>query len=153
MLLRGVRLQNYRAFVREVSVSLRPLTLVFGYNSAGKSALLRALPLIAESIQSKTGPLAFGPAARGSTSFKEIRTQWSDGDRMSFGLDWAHREGSLDVVITHLASTTREVMETYRLRDAARGELRFEINLADERASDITTYTLDGAPGRLRFDG
>ena len=152
-ILRGVRLVDYRGFVREVSVSLRPLTLLFGYNSAGKSALLRALPLIAESIRSETGPLALDrPAARGST-FKEVRTRWSAGDRMSFGLDWADRDESLNMEITHLASTQREVVETLRLRDAERGELRFEIDLADERATDITTYTLDRERGRIRFDG
>lgn len=153
MILRSVRLGDYRAFVREVSVSLRPLTLIFGYNSAGKSALLRALPLIAESIRSEIGPLALDrPVARGCT-FKEVRTRWSAGDRVSFGLDWTDRDESLDIEIAHLASTQREVIETFRLRDAARGELRFEIDLADERATDITTYTLDGERGRIRFDG
>ena len=41
-----------------VEVELRPLTLFFGYNSAGKSALIRALPLLRDSTRSDLlGPL------------------------------------------------------------------------------------------------
>lgn len=153
MILSGVRLRNYRAFVREVSISLRPLTLLFGYNSAGKSALLRALPLIAESIRSSSGPLALDKlAARGST-FREVRTRWSAGDHMSFGLDWSGGNRALDVEIADLASTQRQVIETFRLHDAALDELRFELDIPDERATDITTYTLGDAHGRIRFEG
>lgn len=153
MIVRSVRLRSYRAFVREITVRLRPLTLLFGYNSAGKSAILRSLPLIAESIRSASGPLALdGRAAREST-FRELRTRWAPGDQIGFGLDWAGRDASLDVEIVHLAATQREVIETWCVRDATHGELRFEIDLADERAADITTYTHGEDRGRIRFDG
>lgn len=153
MLLHRVRLKNYRAFVREAAISLRPLTLLFGYNSAGKSALLRALPLIAESIRWKTGPLALNGRATPGSTFRDVRTRWSAGDRLSFGLDWSDRDASLDVEIAHLASTQREIIEMFRLRDGELGELCFEVDLADERATDITTYALDDEHGRIRFDG
>jgi AAA ATPase domain len=153
MLLRGIRLQNYRAFVGEVNVSLRPLTLLFGYNSAGKSALLRALPLIAESIHSKKGPLAVGEGAARGGNFRDIRTRWSPVGRLRFGLDWADGDTSLDVELADLARTQRQVIETFRLRDAVHGDLRFELDIADERAADITTYTCDGERGSIVFDG
>ncbi|MCC6556729.1 MAG: AAA family ATPase [Polyangiaceae bacterium] len=153
MLLRGVRLKNYRAFVREVSLPLRPLTLLFGFNSAGKSALLRALPLIAESIRSEKGPLSLdGRAARGST-FRDVRTRWLAGERVGFGLDWADRDESIDIEILNLASTQRQVIETFVLRDMRGPALRFEIELADEKTADITNYTLDGMGGHIGFDG
>ena len=41
--------ENYRAFVDRAEFALRPLTLLFGYNSAGKSALARLLPIIGAS--------------------------------------------------------------------------------------------------------
>jgi hypothetical protein len=52
---------------------MRPLTLLFGYNSAGKSALLRGLPLIAASLRTQDrAPLALGcPAAR-DASFSDL---------------------------------------------------------------------------------
>lgn len=153
MLLRGVRLKNYRAFVREVNLVLRPLTLLFGYNSAGKSALLRALPLIAESILD--GPLALGGrAVRGSKTFREVRTRWSHGESMSLGLDWSAPGESLDVELLHLASRERQIIDTFELRRAGEpNPLRFTIDIPDERAVDLSTYTLDGAPGKIHFEG
>ena len=45
-------LRNFRSFASPggVELELRPLTVLFGWNNAGKSSLLRALPLIADSI-------------------------------------------------------------------------------------------------------
>jgi hypothetical protein len=39
--------ENYQSFVGRTTIELRPLALLFGYNSAGKSAALRVLPLAA----------------------------------------------------------------------------------------------------------
>ena len=38
-----LKLQNFKAFGDEVSIDLRPITLVFGANSSGKSSILHAL--------------------------------------------------------------------------------------------------------------
>ncbi|QJU58371.1 AAA family ATPase [Sphingomonas sp. AP4-R1] len=43
------QVNNYRAFTA-VSVEVQPLTLLFGYNSAGKSALMRWLPTLRDTI-------------------------------------------------------------------------------------------------------
>ena len=48
---RTLTLANYRAFSRPTELELRPLTLLYGWNSAGKSALLRLLPLLAHSAR------------------------------------------------------------------------------------------------------
>jgi predicted ATPase len=48
MRLSSLSVENYRAFVAADRVALRPLTIVFGYNSSGKSALLRLLPYVAD---------------------------------------------------------------------------------------------------------
>jgi predicted ATPase len=47
--------ENYRAFARAQAIEVRPLTLFFGWNSGGKSALVRFLPLLAESVR-QAGP-------------------------------------------------------------------------------------------------
>ncbi|MBK4995836.1 AAA family ATPase [Pseudomonas sp. S37] len=49
--------ENYRSFARKQDIELRPLTLLFGWNSGGKSSLLRFLPLIAESIKANGPPV------------------------------------------------------------------------------------------------
>ena len=65
MRLARVSAENYRAFVDPVSLELRPLTLLFGYNSAGKSALLRLLSILgASSSPNQTSPLALDARPR-----------------------------------------------------------------------------------------
>ncbi len=152
MRLQHIRLKNYRAFVREHTIALRPLTLLFGYNSAGKSAVLRSLPLIAESIRSTTGPLALdGHAARGCT-FRDIRTRWAPGDRVQFGLDWSDDHASVDVEIANQVLARRQVIETFATRDVTSSG-RFEIDMPDESAMDITRYTAGETHGRIVFEG
>jgi energy-coupling factor transporter ATP-binding protein EcfA2 len=85
--------ERFRSFSERVSLPLRPLTLVYGANNSGKSALLRALALLAASLE---------PAARGTITFPErafadiqprdLAWQGDAGDyRWKLGLRWANR--------------------------------------------------------------
>lgn len=47
-LLRALSLKNFKGFSDEVRIELRPLTLLFGANSAGKSSVLQALQYMRE---------------------------------------------------------------------------------------------------------
>lgn len=49
-------LKRYRSFEAEQVLPLRPLTLLYGKNNAGKSALVRALTLLSDAIQSDAPP-------------------------------------------------------------------------------------------------
>ena len=62
----ALHVRNYRSFPGPQQVELRPLTLFYGGNSSGKSALVRLLPLLADSVGSEDGgPLNLSsPAAR-----------------------------------------------------------------------------------------
>ncbi|WP_020503887.1 AAA family ATPase [Lamprocystis purpurea] len=67
-----LKLQAYRSFRDETSIDIRPLTLLYGFNQAGKSTLVRLLALLADSLAPGAGPLDLrSPAARGAT-FKEL---------------------------------------------------------------------------------
>lgn len=61
MTVRAIRLENFMAFKDTAWVELRPITLVFGRNSSGKSAIIRALRLLHQSLDrgTRTQPLAF----------------------------------------------------------------------------------------------
>ena len=50
MILDAIRLANFKAFSTSQRVPLRPITLVFGANSAGKSSILHALALTHHAI-------------------------------------------------------------------------------------------------------
>lgn len=57
----AIRLINFMAFEDTGWIELKPITLLFGHNSSGKSAILRALRLLKQSLKadSNNGPLIF----------------------------------------------------------------------------------------------
>lgn len=57
MSLFSLEVEGYRAFRDKARIDIKPLTLLYGQNQAGKSTLLRLLVLLADSIYSKRGPL------------------------------------------------------------------------------------------------
>jgi predicted ATPase len=57
MLIKSFEVQNYKGFRDRQLVDLAPLTLLYGENSSGKSALLRLIPWMAESMgDTRPGP-------------------------------------------------------------------------------------------------
>jgi hypothetical protein len=80
---------NYRPFVRPTTLELRPLTLLFGYNNSGKSALLRLLPLLADSVgEPKGAPLNLDSAAVRGASFRDLCSQFSARRQLDITLSW-----------------------------------------------------------------
>lgn len=50
-LIRSLALRNFKGFSEEVRIDLRPITLLFGANSAGKSSVLQALQYVREILE------------------------------------------------------------------------------------------------------
>lgn len=50
-LIKSLSLKNFKVFSEEVRIELRPITLLFGTNSAGKSSVLQALQLVREILE------------------------------------------------------------------------------------------------------
>lgn len=48
--LSGIVLRNFRSFSNETKIHLRPITLLYGQNSAGKSSIIKALLLLQQSL-------------------------------------------------------------------------------------------------------
>jgi hypothetical protein len=91
--LHEIKISGYRSFADLADLKLRPLTLIYGKNNAGKSALLRLLPILADSVSERAeSPLDLsGPAGRGA-SYLDIlwRGQLPDSKRMNLELHWLH---------------------------------------------------------------
>ena len=86
---------RYKAFSEQQNLELRPVTLLFGFNSAGKSAALRALPVLAAACRARSRSTAVpsffdyaGPAIRGA-SFLDLLNSSHPGGAVEFGLDWS----------------------------------------------------------------
>lgn len=59
MSVKAIRLQNFMPFVDTDWIELRSITLLFGRNSSGKSAIIRALRLLKQSLAAHGQPLRF----------------------------------------------------------------------------------------------
>ena len=88
MRLRSFTVEGFKAFAEETAVELRPLTLLYGYNHVGKSALLRVLPLLADSVSALSGPLALQSEAARDASFSSLVSQLVDRPTIRFALGW-----------------------------------------------------------------
>jgi predicted ATPase len=103
--------ENYRSFPDKTTIELRPLTLVFGYNNSGKSALLRFLPLIAESVSpSATAPLSLGGNAARGAQFKDILSQLDASPQITF-------EISFDTPLGNDSRLEKSKKVVFQLRD------------------------------------
>jgi hypothetical protein len=95
--LESIELAHYRCFFREPArLDLRPLTLLFGRNSAGKSALLRALPILSRSVspdaQSAWDVGGLDGPGRGAP-FRSFPTRIRSTPRFGITLHWHTPEG------------------------------------------------------------
>lgn len=80
--------ENYRSFARRQEIQLRPLTLIFGWNSGGKSALVRFLPLLAESLRVGGLPLWLAGEVGRGTTWPELVCRATERRLLRFGLKW-----------------------------------------------------------------
>ena len=86
MRLTDFSVENYRSFVDKTTIELRPLTLLFGYNSAGKSAALRMLPLAAASTApGQPSPLALDSDAARGASFRDLLSRQTATPSLGIG--------------------------------------------------------------------
>jgi hypothetical protein len=56
MQIRRLEVERYKVFSRRAAIDIRPLTILVGRNNSGKSALLRAIPLLAGGLASTARP-------------------------------------------------------------------------------------------------
>ena len=103
MLIRSFEVRNYKGFRDSQLVELAPLTLFYGENSSGKSALLRLLPWLSESMaDERAGPVLDGTVGREalysdlahvSTPHHpiEVMLTWDNGQQAR----WVFRGGAL----------------------------------------------------------
>lgn len=102
-MIRSFEVQNYKGFRDQQTVELAPLTLFYGENSSGKSALLRLLPWIAESMtDTRPGPTLDATVGREALwgdlahianpqQAIAVKVSWHSGHEAK----WAFRGGTL----------------------------------------------------------
>ena len=59
MLMKAIRLQRFKGFIDSGWIDLNPVTLLFGYNSSGKSSILKALLMLKQSLENPSLEVPF----------------------------------------------------------------------------------------------
>lgn len=95
--LASVQFKNYRAFKDQGTINLNKLTLLFGYNNAGKSALIRLLPFLADSFKTKESHeytksyMDYTSSSLRGALFEDIKHK--NARKMHFGVKWSNDVG------------------------------------------------------------
>lgn len=87
--LKQISLKNFRVFSETVSFEIKPLTILTGTNSSGKSSLLKAILLLKESSDlSKFNNIKFGSRNIQLGTFDSCKTQNTSENKLEFSLDF-----------------------------------------------------------------
>lgn len=146
---------RYKAFSERQELELRPITLLFGFNSAGKSAALRVIPVLAAAMKTRSQgtvvPSVFDyatPAIRGA-SFPDLLNANHPGGAIEFGLDWA--DASLHFSVRDGGPAEGEFVATYRFSNR-KGNMEIQLGGDEKWSHDVVG--IDGLKdGLARFDG
>lgn len=100
--LHSIEFSRYRGFADVQRLELKPLTLLFGLNSAGKSAALRLLPILAAAIQKQRfGPRAtildYSSAALRDARFEDLTNNRHSGSGLPIQFRWKNSHYSVEI--------------------------------------------------------
>ena len=141
----GVSVENYRSFVDHTNIELRPLTLLFGYNSAGKSAALRVLPIVAASTgPNQSVPLALDSEAARGASFKDLLSRQSSSPTLNLGLSFSDQNASnlyVRLDIRDLTDRQTQIVERIEIRESPDSAIKSVEALWDTHLSEPSAGT------------
>jgi len=153
----SVALSNYRSFGGPdlTTLELRPITLLFGRNGAGKSSLIRSLPLIADSLMPDRDELDVlnfnGRLARFDLSFENLRWKGrkeTDEPGISFGLRWAEDPIFQDVewIVTEADDWTRIVVDSMNVHGQDGFAMQWRIKRGEQAERALTYEVMPHSP-------
>jgi hypothetical protein len=146
-MLTSLTVERYRPFAERTRIELRPLTLLFGYNNAGKSALLRTLPLLSESIaEPGRNPLKQGAASRGGGFHDLVSKIVPSATSLSLGLGW-DRSNSFLAEIRDLPDRRRQIVIKLEMLIAGRKIVASWNPSVDGAGQPGSHYAIDGVEG------
>jgi len=87
-MLTRIKLKNFRAFREEINVRIRPITILIGRNSAGKSTLIKFLLMLQQTLESSEAGF-FVTEGRHATlgTFQDLKNSMSRSNSFQFTLE------------------------------------------------------------------
>jgi predicted ATPase len=87
-MLTRIKLKNFRAFREEIDVRIRPITILIGRNSAGKSTLIKFLLMLQQTLESGESSFFVTEGRHVSLgTFQYLRNTKSSSNKLEFQLD------------------------------------------------------------------
>jgi predicted ATPase len=120
-----ISIKGFKGFQEKVEIELKKFTIIFGYNNSGKSALLRAIPLLSDSFKDHSSNLYThsyldynSDSLRGAIHSDilnansrelEFRVDWRN-----FGISFSLRQNALESEFVHKFELTKnEINKNY----------------------------------------
>lgn len=99
----SLRIKGLRSLLDTGRIPIKPLTILVGENSSGKSTFVRSFPLLRQSIDSKTkGPILwYGPYVDFGL-FEDALSIFSSDKRVSFTFEIKGKDLKLDLPISYI---------------------------------------------------
>ena len=145
--LRAVTIKGYRSYLEETRMELRPLTLLYGRNNAGKSALLRVLPILADSVrESALSPFDLTTVVGRQGSFLDVLSRGRGLKRLELGLEWgsvARPEGKDWFELKYIDERDQVVVVKLRSFDE---EKKLRLDVEAEPYPDETLFNVKTPP-------
>src|SRR4028119_1645074 len=87
-MLTRIKLKNFRAFGEEIDVRIRPITILIGRNSAGKSTLIEFLLMLQQTLESGESSFFVTEGRHVSLgTFQYLRNTKSSSNKLEFQLE------------------------------------------------------------------
>lgn len=107
--MKTIRLQNFRSLVDTTPIHIKPISILLGQNSSGKSTFIRSLPLLKQGLGVRTqGPFLWLGQLVDFGSFDEAVSSFSEDSSISMTFDF---DLSIDAV---LANTGRSYSSKFK---------------------------------------
>lgn len=157
MTLQCISIAGYKAYPQSVEINLKPVTLLYGENSTGKSSLMRILPLIQETLKNPSdAPLTLSKNLTKSANLADLFSKFRDDGLIELKLYFEEAEGALTEFEYKLKSLERGgvVLLEFSLK-APENSLHVELDLAflDNGVLRYVDFTTKSEVAGLSFDG
>lgn len=158
MTLQRITIAGYKAYPQSVDINLKPITLIYGENSTGKSSLMRILPLIQETLKNpSSAPLTLSENLTKSANLADLFSKFRDDGVIELKLLFKISEEAQTEVEYKLKKLERGgvVLLEFSLSGPEEQSLHVELDLSvlDNGILRYVDYTTKSEIAGLMFDG
>ena len=117
MQIKEFHIENFKAFGGQVKIPLKPITLIFGPNSSGKSSIFQSLLVLKQSaLEMHKDGLSFKGGEGDFGSYKNLVHNHDDNLNMKFAFSFSTDEvGAIGKVFSKLDIPHSDVQKIYRV--------------------------------------